>query len=209
MMLKELFKKFTDIVYLNFLWLLSSFLGVLLTFGAATSAMFRVAFQILKTKEPTNVFELFFSSLKENFKESTLVWLLLVMLGVPLYMMYNYALNTDQAWLVVLAVFGFYEWVMFTLYVFPTIANFKTKNIFQLIKNVMLMSNMNMWFNIKLLGSLALVLLLMFIHNSLLLVAVGLYGVLVSYHLTKVFHPYKLHLGEKEEGNDNDEILKI
>lgn len=124
-------------------------------------------------------------------------------------MMYNYAVNTDQAWLVVLSFFGFYEWVMFTIYVFPTIANFKTKNLGQLIKNVMLMSNMNMWINIKLLGSLALVLLLMFIHSSLLLIAVGLYGVLVSFHLTKVFHPYKMYLGEKEEGNDNDEILKL
>lgn len=208
-MLKELYKKFTDIIYLNFLWLLSSFLGLLITFGASTTAMFRVAFQILKTKEPTNVFKLFVQSFKENFKESTLVWLLLVILGIPLYMMYHYAVNTDQAWLVVLAFFGMYEWVMFMIYVFPTIANFQTKHMGQLIKNVMLLSNVNLWVNIKLIGSLAFVLLLMFIHNSLLLIAVGLYGVLVSFHLQKVFHPYKMHLGEKEEGNDNDEILKL
>lgn len=208
-MLKELFKKFTDLVYVNFLWLLASFFGLLVTFGAATTAMFRVAAQVLKTKEPTSVFPLFIKSFKENFKESTLVWMLLIILGIPLYMMYHYSLNNDLVILLVLAIFGMYEWMIFTIYVFPVIANFKTKHIGQLIKNVLLMSNMNLWINIKLLGSLALVILLMFIHISLLLIAVGLYGVIVSYHLKKVFHPYHVQLGEIEEGNDNDGILKL
>ena len=208
-MLKELFKKFTDIVFVNFLWLLASFLGLLLTFGAATSAMFRVSAQILKTKEPTSVLTLFIQSFKENFKESTLVWLLLVILGVPLYMMYHYGLNNEISWMVILSVVIFYEWLIFTIYVFPVIATFKTKNILHLIKNVILLSNMNLFTNFKVLGSLALVVLLMLIHSSLLLIAVGLYGVLVTYHLQKVFHPYKEHLGEKEEGNDSDEVLKF
>lgn len=208
-MIKELYQKFTDIVYLNLLWLLASFLGLLLTFGASTTAMFRVASQILKSKEPTSVFPLFIQSLKENWKESTLVWLILVIVGIPIYMMYHYAINTDSPLLAVLAVVSFYEWMMVTIYIFPVIATFKTKNLTQLFKNVLLMANMNMWTNIKLLGSFALVLLLMFIHSSLLLIAVGLYGVLVSYHLHKVFHPYKLALGVDEEGNEHDEILKL
>jgi uncharacterized membrane protein YesL len=99
--------------------------------------------------------------------------------------------------------------MMMTIYIFPVIATFKTKNISHLFKNVMLMANMNLWTNIKLMGSFAMVLLLMFIHSSLLLIAVGLYGVLVSYHLQKVFHPYKLALGVDEEGNEHDEILKL
>jgi len=208
-MIKELFKKFTDIVYLNFLWLLASFFGLLITFGASTSAMFRVAFQILKTKEPTNVFMLFVSSFKENFKESTLVWFILVLLGAPIYMMYNYAINESQDILMIMAIFASYEWIIMMIYIFPTIAIFKTKHLSQLIKNVLLMSNMNMWTNIKLLGSLAVLILLMFIHSSLLLFAVGLYGVLVSYHLQKVFHPYKANLGVIEEGNEEDEVLKF
>jgi uncharacterized membrane protein YesL len=208
-MIKELFKKFTDIVYLNFLWLLASFFGLLITFGASTTAMFRVAFQILKTKEPTNVFNLFLSSFKENFKESTLVWFILVLLGAPIYMMYHYAINESQDILMIIAIFASYEWVIMMIYIFPTIANFKTKHLGQLIKNVLLLSNVNIWTNIKLLGSLAVLILLMFIHSSLLLFAVGLYGVLVSYHLQKVFHPYKANLGEIEEGNEEDEVLKF
>jgi len=208
-MMKELFKKFTDIVYLNFLWLLASFFGLLITFGASTSAMFRVAFQILKTKEPTNVFKLFVSSFKDNFKESTLVWFILVLLGAPIYMMYHYAINENQDILMIMAIFASYEWVIMMIYIFPTIAVFKSKHLGQLIKNVLLISNVNMWTNVKLLGSLALLILLIFIHSSLLLFAVGLYGVLVSYHLQKVFHPYKINLGVIEEGNEEDEVLKF
>jgi len=207
--IKELFKKFTDIVFLNILWLFASFLGLLITFGASTTAMFSVASQILKTKEPTSVFPLFIKSMKENWKESTLVWIILVIFGIPIYMMYHYALNTESAILAVFAVVAIYEWMMMTIYIFPVIATFKTKNIGHLFKNVMLMANMNLWTNIKLMGSFAMVLLLMFIHSSLLLIAVGLYGVLVSYHLQKVFHPYKLALGVDEEGNEHDEILKL
>jgi uncharacterized membrane protein YesL len=207
--IKELFKKFTDIVFLNILWLFASFLGLLITFGASTTAMFSVASQILKTNEPTSVFPLFIKSMKENWKESTLVWIILVIFGIPIYMMYHYALNTESTILAVFAVVAIYEWMMMTIYIFPVIATFKTKNISHLFKNVMLMANMNLWTNIKLMGSFAMVLLLMFIHSSLLLIAVGLYGVLVSYHLQKVFHPYKLALGVDEEGNEHDEILKL
>lgn len=195
-MLKNVYRQFTDIVYVNLLWILVSFLGLFVTIGAATTAMFSVTFQILKKNEPTNVFSSFVKSFKENLAASTLVWLVLVLLFVPLYMMYNYGLNAGASWLVVIAIVGFYQLLIFTLYVFPVMAVFKTRSMGQMMKNVLLMANTNLWTNIKIMGSLALVVLLVVrVHESMLLIGVGIYGILVSYHLNFIFKPHYEQLG--------------
>ncbi|MDI6453114.1 YesL family protein [Peloplasma aerotolerans] len=203
-MLKELFRKTTDIVFVNLLWMLVSFLGILITLGAATTAMFSVTFQILKKNEPTNVLHQFIQSFKENFVISTLVWLSILAVGIPLYMMFNYAINTDQMVLLIIGIVGGYQLLMFTIFVFPVISRFKTETNRQLLKNVLLLSNMNLWTNFKLIGSLAfVVLLIVFVHEMMILIGIGFYGILVSFHLNKLFEPYLMQFRsiEDEEGN--------
>ncbi|MBE0700076.1 MAG: DUF624 domain-containing protein [Acholeplasmataceae bacterium] len=202
---KELFKKFTDMVYVNFLWIAASFLGLLLTTGAATTAMFRVSFQILNKDEPTNVWQTFFQSFRENFVFSTLVWIALVVLAVPLYMMYFYALNQNLLVLMLVAIVCGYQLLVFTLYFFPILSIFKTKSNKTLIKNVVLLSNMSLWTNFKVIGSLVfIVLLIVFVHITFILMTVGLYGVLVVFHLKKILKPY-LEQFEFEMKEDNQQ----
>lgn len=202
-MLKEVYRQFTDLVFVNLLWILVSFLGLFVTVGAATTAMFSVTFQILKQKEPTNVFSSYVKSFKENLVASTLVWLALVVIFVPLYMMYNYGLNQNQVWLVIIALVGFYQLLVFTLYIFPVMAVFKTSSMGQLIKNVIIMANTNLWTNFKIMGSLAFVVLLMiYVHVSMLLIGIGLYGILVSHHLNIIFKPFYIKLDAIDEEGD-------
>jgi uncharacterized membrane protein YesL len=199
-MLKEVYRKFTDIVFVNLLWILVSFLGLFVTVGAATTAMFTVTFQVLKKNEPTNVFSSYIKSFKDHFVASTLVWLFLVLAFIPLYMMYHYGLNQNITWLTIIAIVGFYQLLIFTLYVFPVMAVFKTKSTFQLMKNVIIMANTNLWTNIKIIGSLSfVVLLVVLIHESMLLIGVGIYGILVSHHLNIIFRPIYRQLGVLDE----------
>ncbi|NLD26887.1 MAG: YesL family protein [Acholeplasmataceae bacterium] len=163
---RELYRNITNIIYAGLLWLFTSLLGILLTFGAATTALFRVCFQVYRTKEPTQVAKRFFRSFKENFWISTLCWLIIIAIGLPLYMLYNYALKQNEPFLMVMVIVSAYELVMFSLYVFPIIAIFKVKNLWHLFRNTMIMANQNLWMNIKLLGSLAAVfLLVIFVHS--------------------------------------------
>lgn len=197
-MLKELYKKAMDIVYVNFIWILVSFLGILLTLGAATTALFRVIFQVFKTKEPTNVFPLFIKSFKENFFISTLVYFCLLILGFSTYIMLSYAFLHDDFMLMILGIFIGYEVFVFTIYFFPTVALFETKNALELIKNVLLLSNYHLWTNIKILGSFVFVFLLVFyVHEAFIVVAVGIYGFLVAFHLQKIYTPYIEKLDEE------------
>lgn len=190
-MLKDNYKKAMDIVFVNFLWILTSLLGIFITLGAATTAMFKVIYKIINTKEPTSVFKEFYKSFKENFWFSTLVWLVLVALAAPLYFMYITALNNANDILLVLSIVGAYQLLIFFIYFFPINSLFKTEKNLTMIRNTLLMANTNLWTNLKVIGSLAFVIILvLFVHPAFLVVAIGIYGYLVSFHLRKLLSPY-------------------
>jgi|AntAceMinimDraft_17_1070374.scaffolds.fasta_scaffold09493_4 uncharacterized membrane protein YesL len=204
-MLKDFYKKAMDVVFVNFLWIITSLLGIFLTLGAATSAMFSVMFKIINTDEPTSVLKEYWKSFKENFWFSTLVWLILVILAIPIYFMYIYSLNKGLDLLVILALVGAYQIIIFFIYFFPTLALFKTESKGQMLKNVLIMANKNLWTNFKVLGSLVFVIILvLYVHISFLVIAVGIYGFLVAFHLMKIFRPY---LAQFEQNIEKEEIL--
>lgn len=177
-----------DAVLLNFLWLLASFLGLLITVGAASTAMFRVAFALLDRDEPTPVLTLFQRSFKENFRDSTWVWLGLVFFAIPLFFSYRTALENDQSFLLILSVVGIYQLLIVAIYAFPIIARFKTDRFSTLVKNILLIANMNLWTNFKVLGSLAAVIMLaLVVHSMFWLVVIGFYGLMVAFHLKPLF----------------------
>jgi uncharacterized membrane protein YesL len=199
-MLKDLYKKSMDVVYANFLWILSCLIGIFFTLGASMTALFKVLFQIIRYDEPTSVFEEFKKGFKDNFVFSTLVWIILVILGVSIYMMYIVSLNNQMNVLLVISIVGAYQWVIFFIYFFPMVAIFKTDKPLAMIKNVLIMSNISIWTNIKVIGSLAFVfLLVVFVHPVFLVIAIGLYGFLVSFHLRKRFEPYIAEFESQKE----------
>jgi uncharacterized membrane protein YesL len=201
-MLKDLYKKAMDIVFVNFLWIITNLFGIFITLGASTTALFKVMFQIIRYDEPTSVLKEFTKAFKENFVFSTLVWLGLFVIGVPIYFMYISALSNGNDILLLLAIVGSYQWIIFFIYFFPTLALFKTDKPITMIKNVLIMSNTNIWINLKVLGSLAFVIILvLYVHIAFLVIAIGLYGFMVSFQLRNVFEPHlKQHeLTEIEE----------
>ena len=116
--------------------------------------------------------------------------------------MYFSALNNGQDVLLVLAIVGSYQWIIFFIYVFPMMALFKTDKPITMIKNVLIMANTSLWTNIKVIGSLALpFILVVFVHPVFSVIAIGLYGFLVSFHLKQRFEPY---LNQFENQTENE-----
>ena len=101
---------------------------LLITFGAATTALFKVMFQIYKIEEPTHVTRLFFKTFKEEFLESTLSWLMILVVAVPLFFMISYAYNTNTDILLILGIVIAYQLLMFFIYVFRH-CSFKSKSL--------------------------------------------------------------------------------
>lgn len=70
--------KIADFVILNLLWLVCSL--PIITIGASTTALYSVTLKLVKNEEGY-IAKGFLKAFKENFKQSTLMWLLFMLLG--------------------------------------------------------------------------------------------------------------------------------
>ena len=95
--------------YLNILWFICSI--PIFTIGASTTALYYTCLKIVRNEEG-NVTKTFFKSFKENFRQATVIWLILFVIGSFLafdfYVLYNLRLNTAMPmvafWTILLAI---------------------------------------------------------------------------------------------------------
>ena len=77
-------------VYLNILWFICCI--PIVTVGASTTALFYVSLKVAKNEEG-NLTKAFFHSFRENFKQGTIIWLILlgvgIVLGIDGYVLYH------------------------------------------------------------------------------------------------------------------------
>ena len=64
------------LVFLNLLWLLCCL--PIVTIGASTAAMYRIAMDLVRRREDLSIFGDFIRAFRSNFKQATLVWLILL-----------------------------------------------------------------------------------------------------------------------------------
>lgn len=199
--IKTKFSAFTYYLYLNILFLLFSFLGILITVGASLAALFDLTRKQLNDAPPPTI-KSYFESFKQNFIPATIVWLLIVINLVLIYFVFNYLLNNPNYFLMILLVFSLYQTLLLLIYSFPIIARFKTGSFFTLLKNILLISNINIITNLKLLASFIVpIVLVVYVHSIFLLVVFIMYAYLVTIHLKPVFKKIEdnMNLNEEEE----------
>lgn len=128
--------KIVDCVLLSILWLLFSI--PVITFGASTSALYYTVNKVIRHNR-SHIWREFWRSFKGNFKQSTIVWLVLLVLFYILGVDYIFLTNaiksgTAASWIlgpfIVMAVLM----VMIAIYVFAYIARFQN-NLKSIIKN--------------------------------------------------------------------------
>lgn len=119
--------KFFDIMILNVLWIVCSI--PLFTIGASTTAVYYVTLKLVRDEEGSTTKQ-FFKSFKENFKQATLIWLLLLAAGTviafDLYFFIVIQNTTSILRTVMLAIFGGFAIILscIFLFVFPLQAKF-------------------------------------------------------------------------------------
>ena len=126
----QLLLKLCYACYLNLLWFLCSI--PIFTVGAATTALYYASLKIVRD-EDSHVGRLFFRSCKENFRQATAIWLILLAAGLFLsadgYILYHLRLSASGTasviWTLVLAVVIAVAvvYVIVLLYVFPLLAS--------------------------------------------------------------------------------------
>lgn len=114
--------KFGDLMLLNILWIICSI--PIFTIGASTTAVYYVTMKLVRNDDGYT-FRSFFKSFKENFKQATIIWLLMlvtgVILGFDLYF-FLMVVNGNSAFRTIFtAVIGSFTiiWLFIFSYVFP------------------------------------------------------------------------------------------
>ncbi len=121
------FTKIAYSAYLNVLWFFCCLPVV--TAGASTTALFYVTLKMAKDEEG-NVTKSFFRAFRQNFKKATVIWLILLALGIVLaldgYIFYHMRFE-NAVWAVGTAVFlvALAAYAIVMMYIFPLLARFE------------------------------------------------------------------------------------
>lgn len=117
--------KICDMVCLNILWLVCCI--PVFTIGASTTALYTVMMKMVKNEEGY-IFRGFFKAFKENFKQSTIMWIILFMLGIVCFIDYRVAgMITGTGGMILRVIFFLFGFFILSvmIYVFPLTARYE------------------------------------------------------------------------------------
>ena len=117
--------KLGDMICLNVMWLVCCIPVV--TIGASTTALYTVMLKLVKNEEGY-VFRGFLNAFKTNFKQSTIIWLIVLALGIVWTVDFRVAgLMPGMAGIVMSAIFLALGFILLSvlLYIFPLTARYE------------------------------------------------------------------------------------
>ena len=132
----QILLKLTYSCYLNLLWFICCI--PVFTIGASTTALYAVTLKIVNERE-TGLTQQFFKAFRENFRQATVLWLILLLTGTFLatdgYILYHLFRTSQGAvavlWTLVsaLVIVASIAYVIVLLYVFPLTASVINSNL--------------------------------------------------------------------------------
>lgn len=183
--------KVVDCVALSTLWLLCCI--PVFTAGAATTALYYTINKVIRHGRGY-VWKEFWHAFRSNFKQSTVIWLVLVVaaaiLGVDGYIMLQFAKAGEKTGTLYVVFFVFLALeTAWGIYIFPYIARFenKTKAVF---KNTALISIGNLLYTLLLLAIYVIAWLAVYLLPFLVFAVPALYMLIANYILEKIFRKY-------------------
>ena len=179
--------------YLNLLWMVCSL--PVFTAGAATAALYDVTLRLAREEEPP-LTSRFFKAFRENFRQATILWLILLgvgaLLGADGYILYRLSKGTTGVVPVVctlglaLIIAAAIAYVIVLLYVFPLVASVKNTN-WAMLKNALLIGIHYLFCTILVFAiHFAMFFAVVAIYTPLIIFGEGLCALLSSYLLGKV-----------------------
>ena len=142
--------RFGDLFYLNLLFILTSI--PIITIGASVTAMYAVTLKMVKNEEGP-VSKEYFKAFKQNFKQSTICWIILVIIGTIIYFEYGTMLAAENSRLgdVLMVMIGL-EFIILTFILpllFPLISRYENTTGKMFINSFVLsFTNLGTWFAI-------------------------------------------------------------
>ena len=185
--------KFCSSCYLNLLWILCSL--PIFTMGAATTALYYGTLKIVRG-EDSHLTKLFFRSFRQNFKQATVLWLILLAVGALLagdgYILYHLRMTTTGMpailWTLMFALIiaAAIVYVIVLMYVFPLTASVSNTS-WNMLKNSFFIGTHYLFCSILIFAiHLAMFYVVVNLFTPLIIFAQGLCALFSSYLLNNV-----------------------
>ncbi len=151
--------KAVNVVFLSVLW--AAFCVPIITIGASTTALYYVTVKVIR-RERGYVFKEFLKAFRTNFKQSTIIWLIIMVISIIFSVdLFYVSLQSGVYKLVISSLFNGMIIIVFctSIYIFPNISRFNMK-VIDLLKNSLFMamkhlpSTITMGFEILVCGAL-------------------------------------------------------
>ncbi|MDL2301397.1 YesL family protein [Lachnospiraceae bacterium OttesenSCG-928-D06] len=207
--LMQFLNKVADLLWLNILTIICCI--PIVTIGASYTALHYMCLKMVRNEE-TYITKGYFKSFKENFKQSTGIWMLmLLVIGVvvgDIYIM-NYSGMVFPQWLKIV-IFAVAILVLITcVFIFPVQARFENK-VSRTIKNAFIMSILQFPKAILMVILLLLPVILFLVSTELIPIAF-LFGISVPAYLSamlynKFFQKLEDQMTEAAENGENTEV---
>lgn len=190
--------------YLNLLWFVCSL--PVFTLGAATAALYDVTLRMARGEEP-GLTRRFFQAFRENFRQATTLWLILLgvgaLLGMDGYILYHLYKSTAGAAAIIctlglaLVIVAAICLVIVLLYIFPLVARVKNTN-FAMVKNSFLIGIRYLFCTILVFAiHFAMFFTVVALYTPLIIFGEGLCALVSSYLLDKVINACSGEPGEE------------
>lgn len=198
--------KVADLCILNIICLICCI--PIVTAGASLTAMYYVTLKMVRNEE-AYIVRSFFKSFKQNFKQATIINLIMIAVGVILYLDLNVAKSmpgsAGQIFHVIFMAFAIIYFVLF-LYVYPILARFYN-SIKNTIKNALFMAIRHLPYTVVMVLIGLCPILILFVQSYMvqstlivlfLLMGFGLIAYCNSFFLVKIFDNYMPKETEEE-----------
>ena len=194
--------------YLNLLWFVCSL--PVFTIGASTAALYDVTLQIAREEDPP-LTSRFFKAFRENFRQATILWLILLVLGTLLgadgYILYHLYKGTTGIVSVIctlglaLIIAAAIAYVIVLIYVFPLVASVKNTN-WAMLKNSLLIGIHYLFCTILVFAiHFAMFFAVVAVFTPLIIFGEGLCALLSSYLLGRVIRACSYDPAEENGGD--------
>lgn len=191
----QIMLKISAACYLNILWFFCSI--PIFTMGAATAALYDVTIKIARDEEP-RLAPRFFVAFKRNFKQATVIWMILLVIGLvmgtDLYVLYHLYKTTNGTvsvmWTLMFALVIVASIVYFIIlmYVFPLISHVQNTNL-AMVKNSLLIGIHYLFCTLLMFAlHFAMFFAVVAIFTPLVIFGEGLVALLSSYLLSNVLY---------------------
>lgn len=200
--------KIVDCVCLSFLWLLLCIPVV--TAGAATTALYYTINKVIRNNR-SYIWKEFWHAFRTNFKQSTLVWLILIfiyaIMGIDCYIMFQFA-KAGVSYGSLYIVFAVLMLIvtMWANYLFPYMARFEN-TLKAVLKNCVIMALLNLGKSFVLLVLLLVALVVAYVFFPAIMILPAVYMLLANLILEKVFVKYMTPEDIEAEKERNEEFF--